>query len=95
MIEITERRMPGSVVVAGKDNEIDALLDGMIIDHPPTPRSYVNLSKVWQSIPSKEHNFIGLDICVGFLGQEKGSLIFNELMKSTNNTKRLMGGVSL
>ena len=83
MIEIKQQLMPGSVVVAGSGNEIDVLFDGMTIDCPPlvTPRSYVNLSEVWQSLTADEKNFIGLDICVGFLGRKQGVLIFNALTR--------------
>ena len=82
MIETTFRTKR-SAIVRGSKNEIDVLLDGMIIDHPSTPRSYINLSEVWGWLTPDERNFIGLDICVGFLGRWSGTLLFDQLMEKS------------
>lgn len=84
MVEAKER-MPGSVLITGSGNEIDVLLNGMIIDRPPTPRSYENFTEVWQNMTTDEKNFIGLDICIGFLGREEGTHLYMKILQASDH----------
>jgi len=49
----------------------------------PTAKAYLSLSTVWQNILSAEERVsIGQDICISFLGVEKGRLVFKHLIGS-------------
>jgi hypothetical protein len=47
----------------------------------PTVKAYVTLTTVWQNTLSAEERVsIGQDVCISFLGVEKGQRVFNHLV---------------
>lgn len=49
----------------------------------PTAKAYLSLTTVWQNtLNAEERISIGQDICISFLGVEKGRLVFKHLIGS-------------